>query len=441
MDISSAFKLFDIRGNYPQVVDERFAFSLAKALTEWKKLKKVLVCCDTRESSPSLKEFLCDGFGNASVTVYDLGEAPMPMFNFAMTRDKYDLGIMITASHISEDENGFKIIAPGPIPLDQGEMVQIKAIMGNYQDLPIVVPKLAIKKVNVADQYIAEILKLAGSEKPKSKIAVDATKSAVLTTIMVLLQKLGVDFHFVSSNHSGNPLIEINRRALQKDVVETKSDLGVMWDSDGDRVVFIDRRGKMIPMSFTLGILAGEALRLNPQKKIAVDIRAGLVVRDLVIQDGGELVILPAWNTFIKFAMREDPDIVFGGETSGHYIFPEFYKIDDGILAALKFIRIFEKGYVEEKLQELEKKYYEIPEKNIPCPQDRSVTILEKLTEYFRAQNYLVSVVDGLTVFGPNFKFNLRQSLTEPLLRLNLESPDAKTADEIIRRIESHIAR
>ena len=161
---------------------------------------------------------------------------------------------------------------------------------------------------------------------------------------------------------------------------------------------------------------------------MAVDIRVVLVVRDLVAQAGGQLEIFPAWNPYLKFAIHDDPDIAFAGETSGHFIFPDFYAIDDGILAALRFIRLFEKGEVEEKLANLRAKYFELPEKNIPCSPEKSAAILEKLTESYRQQNYLVSVIDGLTVFGPNFKFNLRQSVTEPFLRLNLEAPDEKTA-------------
>ncbi len=440
MDINAAFKLFDIRGKYPVIVDERLAFALARALTAWKNPHKVLVCCDTRESSPSLKEFLADGFATGSVGVYDLGEAPMPLFNFAMTCDDYDLGVMITASHISEDENGFKMILPGPLPLDEKEIQEIKLLIEKYKDEPIVVPRLPVQKVSASDQYLAEILSLAGETKPNLKLALDATKSAVLTTVMVLFQKLGADFHFVNSRHSGNPLEAINRKALEKDVVDSRSDLGLIWDSDGDRVVFVDRHGKLIPLSFILGFLGADAIKKGAHKKVAVDIRSGLVVRDLVTQAGGELAIFPAWNTYLKFAIKEDSEIAFAGETSGHFIFPEFHSIDDGILAALRFIRLFESDNLDEKITELRKKYYELPEKNIPCPMEKSAEVLEKLTEKYRGQDYLVSVVDGLTVFGPNFKFNLRESVTEPYLRLNLEAPDENTAMAVLSEIEKQLS-
>lgn len=439
MDINAAFKLFDIRGKYPQVVDERLAYTLAKALTAWKDPHKVLVCCDTRESSPTLKEFLSDSFASANVSVYDLGEAPMPMFNYALTQNNYDLGIMVTASHIAQEENGFKIIMPGPLPLNEGELQEVKSLLDKFKDEPIVVPKLPIEKVSAGAQYIKEILDRVGRKKPNLKIALDATKSAVLTTVMIIFQKLGADFHLVDSKHSGNPLLAINRQALEKDVVATSSDLGIIWDSDGDRVVFVDRQGKLIPMSFVLGLLGASAI--SEHKKIAVDIRAGLAVRDLVVAAGGNIEIFPAWNAYLKFAIKDDPEIVFAGETSGHFIFPDFYAIDDGILAALRFLRLFEQGTVETQLSALRRKYFELPEKNIPYPSEKSAQILERLTERYRKLDYLVSVVDGLTVFGPNFKFNLRQSVTEPFLRLNLEAPDEKTANGVVQLIYDQLTK
>lgn len=439
MDINQAFKVYDIRGKYPEVVDERLAFALGRALSDWKKPKKVLVCCDTRESSPSLKEFLIDGFGNAAVTVCNLGEAPLPMFNFAMTLDDYDLGVMVTASHISEGDNGFKMALPGPLPLDEKEVLEVKELTTLHQDEPVVVPKVTVTNVSASEQYIQKVLELVGYDKPKAKIAVDATRSAVLTTVMVIFQKLQVDFHLVDSKHGGNPLLATDRQALATDVVNTEADLGMMWDSDGDRVVFVNRRGELIPLSFILGMFGAAAVKNSPHKKVAVDIRAGLVVRDMVEQAGGKVVIVPAWNTNIKFAIKQDSEIAFGGETTGHFIFPDFYAIDDGILAALKFLRLFDQELVESQLAELGKKYFELPEKNIPCSAEKSVAALAKLTEFYRQQNCKISLEDGLTVYGPDFKFNLRESVTEQLLRLNLEATNKKAADEILDQIQKHL--
>lgn len=441
MDVNNAFKLFDIRGQYPQVVDERLAFVVAKALSTWKKPRKVLVAFDTRESSPSLKEFLIDGFTSSSIAVYDLFEVPIPEFYYTLaTNEEYNLGVMVTASHVSDDENGFKFAGPDGLPFDQQEIATLRDLVARIQNEQIVVPKFQPMRISNADKYIADLLRLVGDKKPNIKLSLDISRSSVLTTVMTLFQKLNADFHLVNSAHSGNPLLEQNRRALVKDVMETGSDLGVIWDSDGDRVVFIGRTGKLIPIPFVLGLLAADAIKRGPGKKAVIDVRSGLVVRDLIIEADGEFEVLPAWSQFMKFAMRKDKSVVFGGETSGHFTFADFHIIDDGILAALRFIRIFENGLVEEKLKDLDKKYFELPEKNFTSDPQKAPDVLQRLTEHYRALGFSVSVEDGLTVFGDNFKFNLRQSVTEPFMRLNLEVKGDKKADEIVKDIEQTIA-
>jgi phosphomannomutase len=441
MNIDSAFKLFDVRGKYPEVVDERLAFALAHAISSIYKPKIVAVSMDTRESSPSLKEFLTNGFSLANVQVVDLGETPLPTFNFALATGNFDLGVMVTASHIAEDENGFKIIKKGATPLDEQEVNALKTLTQTYQNEPIVVAHLKPRKENFSEKYLERILALAGREKPDIKLTLDVSRSVVVTSIMVIVQEIHADFHLVNSSRGGNPLLPQNRKQLERDVVTTQSDLGIIWDSDGDRVVFVDRRGKLIPLSFTLGILASAALAQSQDKKVAVDVRAGLVVRDLVREAEGILEIFPAWNTYLKFAMKADPEIVFAGETSGHFLYRDFYGIDDGILAALRFVRLFEKGDVEKKLMELTKRYFELPEQNIPCSPEKSPQVLARLTEKYRESDNLVSIKDGLTVFGPDWKFNLRESVTEPLLRLNLEARSETQAKKIYTEIYESIHR
>lgn len=230
-----------------------------------------------------------------------------------------------------------------------------------------------------------------------------------------------------------------NRTELVKAVVEEKADMGIMWDSDGDRVVFIDSNGGFIPVCFVLGILAAAEVKKNKGGKVAVDVRTGLVVRDLVEQAGGEIQIFPAWSQFLKFGMKEDQKIVFGGEMSGHFVHKDFYNIDDGILSALKFLALWEDTDAKEQIAQLTKKYFELPEKNFPIDLSVAPAVLEKLSEYYRKKDVLVSVVDGLTVYSKDYRFNLRSSLTEPFLRLNLETTGENLAKEVISEIEDHI--
>lgn len=441
MDINSAFKLFDIRGQYPSQVNERLAFLVGKYAAKIKNAKCALVASDTRESSPSLKNYVIGGLSTSCKEIYDLFEVPVTQFNFTMATGSYDLGIMITASHTSEFENGFKLANIGGLPFDQSEIQALKDEIVESINDPITILKQNAQRINNSGQYINAIIKLAKITKINLRLVIDVTRSSVVTPVLIILSRLGTNFSLVKSNHTGNPLLAENRVDLENAVRQTGADLGLIWDSDGDRVVIVDRLGNLIPTSFVLGILAREALRETQGKKIVIDVRAGLVVSDLVKSVGGQIEVLPAWGQYIKFAMKNDPQIVFGGETSGHNVFADFYCIDDGILSALRFLKIWQNTNLEEEIKSLSKRYFEIPERNFPCQFDHSSFVLENLANYYRNKDYLVSIEDGLTVFGSNFKFNLRQSVTEPFLRLNLEASDEKTTDQITNNVVQLIDR
>ena len=441
MNINTAFKLFDIRGEYHDVVDERLAFIVGKALTQFKRPIRVVVASDTRESSSPLKNFLIDGLSTGCKEIYDLFEVPTPEFYQVLATKDFDLGIMVTASHVSDSENGFKIANKGGIPFDQGEMESLKNIVQGMSKEGIVVPKLEAIRINHTDDYLNDIFSRLPKKEFHSKVVLDISKSSMVTPVMVSFTRLGINFSLVSSSHTGNPMYAENRVDLVKKVVETNADLGIMWDSDGDRVVFVDSKGKLIPMPFIMGILAAEEVKNHPGGKVAVDVRTGLVVRDLVEEAGGTIEVFPAWSQFLKFAMRDDPEIIFGGEISGHFIYSDFYTIDDGLLSAFKFLALWESGYAKEKIAQLSNKYFELPEKNFPVDPVEAPFILERLAEYYRKKDVQVFVVDGLTVYGTNYRFNLRTSLTEPLLRLNLETTGENKANEIISELEKNISQ
>ncbi len=439
MDINAAFKLFDVRGLYPQEVDERMAFLVGKALSLQYNPKNVLVASDTRESSPTLKNFLVDGLSLNTKNIFDLFEIPMPQFYFTLAKDNYDLGVMVTASHISDLENGFKFASRGGLPFDQEEIITLKNKVTEITQDQIVVPHPSSQRINNTKDYVAHLLDHTSLKKVTSKIILDVTRSSVVTPVLVIFSQLKANFELVNSDHSGNPLLSQNRIAIAKKVQQSKADLGILWDSDGDRVIFVDRNGQLIPPSFVLGILGAQAVKKGLGKKVVIDVRAGLVVRDLVYKAGGEVEIVPSWAQFIKFAMKKDSQIGFGGENSGHLVFRDFYCIDDGLLGSLRFLESWENDNLEELLNALNKRYFELPEMNFPSDPENSVTLLENLTNHYRGLGYQISIEDGLTVFGPDFKFNLRQSVTEPFLRLNLESSNENTASKVSLQIKNEI--
>ncbi|MBI4099607.1 hypothetical protein HY440_01225 [Candidatus Microgenomates bacterium] len=439
MNIDRAFKLYDIRGPYPEVVDERLAFILGRGLTVLKNPRRVLIASDVRHSSPSLKRFLGAGFAASGVSVFDLAEAPVPQFYYSVASSDFDLGVMITASHIGDSDNGFKPVSKNGLPFDEGEIRHLLEIVKKLTNEKTVVPTAHPQRLNTSPAYLQALISQMRSTRFKSRVVLDMTKSSVASLVPGLFRNLKIDYHLVKSNHQGNPLLPENRHDLEKEVRRLQADLGIIWDTDGDRVAFVDRTGTLIPMSFTLGFLAQSALSRGTGKKIAVDVRAGLVVRDLVTQDEGQLIIVPAWHQNLQFAMLTDPEIVFAGETTGHFLYRDFFKIDDGILAALQFLRAFEDNHLEEKISSLKKKYFELPEKNFPCSDRLAPIVLQRLTEYYRKEGVSISLEDGLTVSAPTWRFNLRQSATEPFLRLNLEARSDLAATTIINNVETRI--
>lgn len=421
------------------MVDEKLAFIVGKALTKFQKPKSIVIASDTRESSGPIKDFLINGLSQDCKKISDLFEVPTPEFYFALATGEFDLGVMVTASHISTDENGLKMVKKGGLPFDESEVAALKDVVKQIPSAQIIVPDFEPVRVNLTDVYLNDLVSKLTIKKFKSRVVLDVTESSVVTPVMVLFSRLGVNFALAKSSHGGNPMLAENRVELVNTVKNLNADLGIMWDSDGDRVVFVEANGKLIPMSFVLGILAADEVQRHPGGKIAVDVRTGLVARDLVEEAGGTIEVFPAWAQYLKFGMKADPKIIFGGETSGHFVHGDFYNIDDGILSALKFLGLWEDADVKQKLDQLSKKYFELPEKNFPVDLNKAPVILEKLSEYYRTKEVMVSVVDGLTVFGKDYKFNLRASLTEPFLRLNLETTGENRFREVISELEKQM--
>lgn len=436
MDINWAFKLFDIRGKYPEVVDERLAFIVSTALDDIYRPKKVLLAADRRASSPRLAAYLADGFSEG-VEIYDLGEVAVPQFYFSAATLGFDIGIMVTASHMEGTDNGFKIISQRGLPLDEGEIISLKNHCQKIRPPAIVRPRRKATKLTTTKEYLRALEKFINLEKTRLKICCDFNVSAAEPVLRKLFGDLKIQVEAVAEKKvPGNPLLLETRAELAALVKKTKSDLGIIWDSDADRVIFVDEEGKLIPPTFILAILGKYIISDDPDKKVVVDVRAGLAVRDVIREAGGKLTVVPAWHQFIQFAMDKDPEIAFGGETTGHIFFRDFFTIDDGAAAAFKFIEAISLPENRDILKSIKNRYFEIPEANFPCPFEKSVLVLSKLSDYYRNREFLVSVIDGVTVYGPDWKFNLRQSATEPYLRLNVEAATSAQAEKIYEQID-----
>jgi phosphomannomutase len=226
-------------------------------------------------------------------------------------------------------------------------------------------------------------------------------------------------------NHETNPKIAENRTKIIEKIIAEKADLGFMFDGDADRLAVLDRNGEIIDPSLVIAIISRYLLNNSKKKKVIIEVRTSKIVKDWVEKAGGSVIISSCWTIPIKLEMQADSDVVFGGETSGHYIFPELHETDDGIMGALTFLQAIsaKDETIDEIIADFKDKYFVMEEKNFKlASRDIIEPTLASLKEKYEKLGGKIVEIDGLSVIFPDWWFNLRASETEPYLRLNLEA-------------------
>lgn len=428
MDINKAFHLYDIRGDYPQVVDEQLAGLVTYEVSNCLGAKKISLAWDNRNSSVRLVKAIEASSENIELIKY--GEIPTPIFYFGTIKDQCDAGIMVTASHLPNNQNGFKIVKKMAVPLSQEELNIIKKETEKDKDnlhTPFEARRADENRFDITQKYIEEITSFFNN-KPlfSGKIVIDTGKTILTPAVSAVFTRLKINYVLITPNRGPNPLMEENRSALYRAIETEKADLGIIWDGDGDRVIFVDSYKRLIPPAFILGILA------KNYNKAVFDVRAGRAAYTT------DYRITASWAQEIKFMMEEDPKVMFGGETSGHIVFREWYCIDDGIFASIKFLETIANTNLNDLILKMRLKYTESPEINYQLVFEPAI-VLQFIADYYRSKGDIVSLIDGVTVTGDNYKFNLRQSLTEPYIRLNLETQNEEGLGDITHQINSLI--
>ncbi len=429
---TSIFKSYDIRGVYPTQANEDLAQAIGRGFAKYLNFpSKVIVARDGRVSGESMKNALIEGLTKVGVNVIDIDLASTDMFYYAcQTRDLP--GISVTASHNPKEYTGFKMVKKIPELLsgDAG----IKEIKEYIQtdNLPSdSATSGQVETINIIDEFIDYVLSLVDISKFKNfKIIADPANGMVGPILKILTQKL-LTINFVPMywevdgnfpNHGGDPLQEINRVEIQKQIPLQGADFGVMFDPDGDRFFVIDSRGRFISGDFLTAILSRYFLKKYPGCSIVYDIRASKAVPDTVIANGGTPLANRVGHTHIKARMKAE-NAYFGGEISGHYYFKEFFLCDTGAISfiyLLDFLSSSEKT-LEALVDELSSKYFisgEINNKVVDVPK----VLTEIESTYGPSTIAPIERMDGLTFEMGDWRFNLRSSNTEPLLRLNLEA-------------------
>lgn len=428
MDRISSFKAYDIRGKVPAELDAELAYKIGRIYAAFLKAKSVLIGRDVRKSSPLLSESLAKGLTDAGCDVIDLGLCGTEMIYFGTPYLNADGGIMITASHNPPEYNGLKFVKKGSVPMgyDAGlNEIEKRILKNDLGELAAVKGKVIQR--NLMNEFIDSLKRFYNEERIKPfKVVVNAGNGCVGPALDALEKFLPIKmikiFNEPDSNFPNgvpNPLLPENRQATIDAIKKHRADLGVAWDGDYDRCFFFDENANFIEGYYIVGILAKSILKLNPNEKIVHDPRLIWNTIDVVSKAGGKAVVSKSGHAFIKQKMREE-NAIYGGEMSAHHYFRENYYSDSGLIPFLLILQLMsdENTGMSELVGEMVKNY--------PCSGEINSTIsapVQKIEELKRKYSSgTQGELDGISVEFPDWRFNVRMSNTEPLLRLNVEA-------------------
>jgi phosphomannomutase len=414
------FKAYDVRGIYPDELDEAGASAIGRAYVEEFEPRRIAVGRDMRLSAPAMQDAVMRGAADAGADVLDIGMVGTEMVYFAVGELGLDGGIAVTASHNPKEYTGMKIVRRGALPVggDSGLLdIRTRALTdgARHEDGH----KGTIQQEDVWPRFVERVLIL-------DKLPIDVVRCY-----------FEPDGSF--PNHEPNPLLPENREFIMRKVTEEQAELGIAFDGDADRCFFVDDTGEFVPGDFVTALLAESVLEKERGAKIIYDVRASWAVPETIERAGGVPLINRVGHAFIKHRMREE-GALFGGEVSGHYYFREFSQADSGVIPFLLMLELLSKR--RQKLSKIlgsyRRRYFITGELNTPVS-DVALK-LQELKERFGSEGK-VSHLDGLSVDADDWHMNVRPSNTEPLLRLNLEamSPDLmeQKRDEVLEVIRS----
>jgi len=427
------FKAYDIRGVYPTEIDEPTVERIACAYATFVRPKIVAVGRDVRLSSPSLQDAVVNGLTAMGVDVVDIGLGPTDLLYFAVGQHKYDGGIQVSASHNPAEFNGLKMVRQRAeaISSDTG-LKEIQTLATSDQKLDGVKKGSVIKRDLTTEyrQFLATFTDLTNLPPLTLVINNNFGVSGVMTQKLIEQLQLPITVIGLNMEPDGrfpkgrpDPLIDENRAETSQLVKNKKANLAVAFDADGDRCYIADENGDFIEGCHLTALLAKHLLQKTPGQKIIYDPRNIWAVEETVLRAGGLPVLNKAGHTFIKNRMRQE-DALFAGEMSGHFYFRDYFYADNGIIPFLLILDMLAqtKQKVSELVSELRHKYFVSGEINFTVS-DTAVSN-KNIEQHFKVDKPKIDRTDGLSMSFNSWRFNLRASNTEPLLRLNVEAKD-----------------
>lgn len=442
----SIFKAYDIRGIYPSEINEQDVYKIAQAYCEFVKPKEVVIGCDVRLSSPALKEAAIKAVVDLGIKVIDVGEISTDMLYFAVANYGYAGGFSITASHNPKEYNGLKFVRAKsqPISADTGLFnirdialsLKSKVESLNFEltneDLNLV------EKKDILEDYIVKIKTFADFSKFKPlKIVANPNFGMGGRAVDKLLENTNIEIVKLNWESDGNfpkgrpdPLISENREETSKLVVENRADFGVAWDADADRCFFFTEKGQFIEGYFITALLAKIFLQKESGAIVLHDPRLVWAIQDIARKNNGTTINNKAGHAFFKERMRKE-NTIFGGEMSAHYYFRDYFYCDNGLIPLvmmLEFLSTQEKTLSEIMQEMFWDKYFVSGEIN-----NQVADVQAKITEAkekYSVEAIKMDEIDGVSIEYADWRFNLRGSNTEPVIRLNVEAKSQELMEE-----------
>ncbi len=438
-----AFHAYDIRGIYNVDFDKEVAYKVGYFLPELLKADKVLVGRDARVSSDEIHEYLLKGITDAGADVYDIGLSTTPMVYFGTANYGFKASVQITASHNPAEYNGLKVSRENALPVgyDTG-LGQIKEWIESGRECVPAAKKGEVHQKDIRKDYIGFLLKYKG-DWSGLEIAMDVSNgmASILVDDIFGDQPAYIykDLDGRFPNHEPNPLIPANVEALRKLVAETKADIGVIFDGDADRVMFVDENSRFVSPDLMIAVLGHYFLEERGEKGyVHQDIRSSKAVGEYLAPMGGIMNTWRVGRAYAALKLREI-DGVFGGELAGHYYFRDFFYSDSGMLAAILILNVVAKmkaqGVSLSQLIGRIEKYQNSGEINFKL--EDKLGAMNAVRDYFMSTEQSTAYMDfdGYRVEFPDWWFNIRPSNTEPYLRFLCEATSKELLDEKVAKV------
>ncbi|MFB6190073.1 MAG: phosphomannomutase/phosphoglucomutase [Candidatus Nanohaloarchaea archaeon] len=438
--MTSFFHAYDLRGTYPDEIGEEEAERVGKAFGAWTESEKVLVGRDGREHGETVAEAFIRGVKSTGATVLDAGMVPTPVVYHGMISRDIGAAAVVTASHNPSRYTGFKFCKSGALAVSrEGGMEEIERI---YREDEFETGEGTVESIELEEDYIRFVSGKVELERPL-EVAVNYGNGVTATIGGRMLEELGCEVKGINSEVDGSfpshlpaPGEEEAQRQL-KDAMDGE-DLGIIFDGDGDRAGFVLPGHGYIDEDEVLALFAEKCLGIE-KGKVAHDLRASKLVREKILEHGGEPEEVRVGHTFVSERIHSDPGIVFAGELSGHYYFPCLdAPFDDGLLAAALMCQLVSERDVVEELESFPD-YPVSPELRIDCPEEAKQEVVEKFARHY--SDYDQSTMDGVKVVFPEGWALVRPSSTEEKMSVRVEADTEEDLDRILEDVESSVRK